>query len=90
MTTTILSTRVWGDTYAVRANWAQASDQVQALDADGDWVATGHQVADYRHSAEAALRAQLELSAIASGPFDETARAEIEAAMERATPQADA
>lgn len=90
MTTTILSTRVWGDTYAVRADWAQASDQVQALDADGDWIATGHQVADYRHSAEAALRAQLELSAIASGPFDETACAEIEAAMERATPEADA
>ncbi len=68
----------WGDDdIAVSANWAQASDPVE-----GD--AHGRQVADFRHSPEAALRAQLEECACIEG-MDDEADAAIDAAMADAT-----
>jgi hypothetical protein len=42
--------------YAVAADWRQASDGVWVYsDSEGEWIPTGRQVADYRHSARAAL-----------------------------------
>ena len=66
----------WGaDDVAVSADWAQASCTVEGDD-------HGRQVADFRHSPEAALRAQLEDCAIIEGMDD--AEAAIAAAMEEA------
>ena len=53
-----------GEIYAVAANWAQASATIYAYGKRG-WHLTGRQVADYRHSPEAALRAEV-IEAIAS------------------------
>jgi hypothetical protein len=49
-----LAVKLAGETYAVAADWRQASDEVLGYSEDG-WVPTGRQVADYRHSARAAL-----------------------------------
>ena len=76
------SVSVWGQLYAVRANWPEASSQVEALDADNEWAATGKQSADYRHSHLAALRANIEESCIDG--IDERTEAEIDAAIEEA------
>lgn len=76
------STEIWGQIYAVRANWAEASSQVEALDGDNEWVHTGRQVADYRHSSFAALRENIEASCLDG--IDDGVAAEIDAAMESA------
>lgn len=49
-----LVVRAWGDVYGVAAHWEQASCPVLCYGEMG-WRATGKQVADYRHSARAAL-----------------------------------
>ena len=68
----------WGnDVVAVSADWAQASDPVEGDD-------HGRQVADFRHSPEAALRAQLEDCACIERMDDDEAEAAIDAAMEEA------
>lgn len=63
-----LSCEPWarGEFYAVAANWADASAPVLAYGPDG-WVPTGSQVADYRHSARAALAAVIREAMTASG-----------------------
>ena len=51
---------VWGDIYAVAANWAEASAPVYTWCEDG-WTqdAHGRQVADFRHRPKDALREHL-------------------------------
>jgi hypothetical protein len=45
-----------GEIYAVAADWRQAADEVWGYsDSEGEWIPTGRQVADYRHSSRAAL-----------------------------------
>ena len=69
----------WGaDVVAVSADWAQASDQVE-----GD--EHGRQVADFRHSPFAALRAALEDCASHERLDEAEAEAQIDAAMSFAT-----
>lgn len=69
----------WGsDIIAVSADWAQASCPVE-----GD--EHGRQVADFRHSPEAALRAALEDCASIEGMDDDEAEKAIDAAMSKAT-----
>lgn len=64
-----LSVEPWGagEIYAVAADWAQASCPVVVW-GDGEWVSDecGRQVADFRHNARAALKANIE-SAIRMG-----------------------
>ena len=55
-------TTIWGQTHAVRANFAEASSPIYSLTCDGDWTSTGRQVADYAHRPMAALRADIEAS----------------------------
>ena len=65
----------WGsDIVAVSADWAQAACQVM-----GD--EHGRQVADFRHSPEAALREALEDCASHEGMDDDEASDAIDAAM---------
>ena len=47
--------QVFGDSYAVRADWGNAAAPVERL-ADGRWESTGERVAYYRHSPTAAMR----------------------------------
>lgn len=47
-----------GEVYAVAANWAQASDNVQEWSGT-EWIPTRYQVADFRHSPREALAAIL-------------------------------
>ena len=77
-----LKTKIWGDTYGVRANWTQASDAVLSMGEDG-WVQTGKQVADFRHDKYAALRWVLTCAAAVSGDEAEAAD-EIDQAIDRA------
>ena len=56
-----------GEVYAVAANWAQASCPIRVYGCNGwDYDDHGRQVANFRHSPEAALRAIIE-SAIEAG-----------------------
>ncbi len=55
-----------GEVYAVAADWAQAAATVWSY-ADGRWVPTGRQVADYRHDPRAALLRELRETLEASG-----------------------
>ena len=62
-----------GEIYAVAANWAQASDPVLIYGERG-WVndTHGRQVADFRHSPEAALASYLaEAIRLSGGDEDE-------------------
>ena len=59
-------------TYGVRADWAEAADEIEALAEDG-WAPTGRQVANFRHSQQAALVWVLSRVAIDSGDDEETA-----------------
>jgi hypothetical protein len=49
-----LAVKFAGEIYAVAADWHQASDGVLQYSEEG-WISTGRQVADFRHSARAAL-----------------------------------
>lgn len=66
-----------GEVYAVAARWGEASAPVYTYGLRG-WVASGRQVADYRHRPEAALAGVLSLALQASGEPED--RAEEEAA----------
>lgn len=45
------------DTLGVMArHWGDAASPIEALDADGDWISTQYQVADFRHVREAAIK----------------------------------
>ena len=75
-----------GEIYAVAANWAQASDPILVYGPDG-WNGNGRQVADYRHSALAALRAEI-VAAIAASegiPSDDVDDDEVTGIVDDAT-----
>lgn len=80
-----LKTTAWGQTWGVRANFAEASACVEVLSEDG-WRPTLDQVADFRHRPLEALRAHLVQIVRDSGddPDDPTCAAEIDAALRRA------
>jgi hypothetical protein len=70
--------------YGVRANWAQAADQIECLDGEGNWIPTQYQVADFRHSNTAALRKMIEESVVAGGDTPEDYAVEIDNAVAEA------
>ncbi len=59
--------RFFSDTYILRADWADAASSIERQDEDGEWTATGRQVADYGHSSGAAMRDEIEQSITADG-----------------------
>ncbi len=61
-----ITATIWSDTYSLRANWADAASAIERETEDG-WLPIGMQVADYSHSTEAAMRAELELVVVADG-----------------------
>lgn len=73
----------YGDKYGIRADFSQAIDNIEILDADGEWQSSQYQVADYRHRPYDALRAQIEESIRFGGDNPETPEysAEIDEAM---------
>jgi hypothetical protein len=52
--------KVEGIEIAVRADWSQASCNIESLDAEGEWQSTKWQVADFGHDGEAALQSEIE------------------------------
>jgi hypothetical protein len=72
-----------GEVYGVAANWAQASCTVLTYGEDG-WVATGHQVADYRHNDRAALIDVLAEQLRMGGDDEEEAEKEAESLVDDA------
>ena len=46
---------LWGERFAVAADWAKAGSPVMQLGEDG-WISTGWQVGHYSHNAYAALQ----------------------------------
>ena len=50
-----IRTMIFGGACAVRANWAEASSQIECLGDDG-WLPMGRQVADFSHIPADALR----------------------------------
>lgn len=74
---------IWGDTFRLRANWAEASSQVERETEDG-WKQTGYQVADFCHSPERAMRRELEMACAWSldDPGDPRNQVEISEAIE--------
>ena len=73
--TTTYETKCWGEIYRIRADFSQAADQVQMQDEDGDWIATGRQVADHRHSsADAMRRVLVDVAEAGDNAEDETGR----------------
>jgi len=61
-----------GEVYAVAADWAEAACSVLSYGEDG-WQPTGRQVADFRHSARAALIEEIRQSMLASGDYPSAA-----------------
>jgi len=57
MTRTITA-ELFGTPYSLRATWSDAASTIEFY-RDGEWIATGRQVADYSHSTEAAMRDHL-------------------------------
>lgn len=82
MTSGVYTTRIWGETYKIKARWDQASSSVDYW-GDSDWQCTGRQVADYAHSPREAMREHLLGSAEDCGP-DTDEVAEIDAALDAA------
>lgn len=70
-------TKCWGETFEISGDFAQASSPVHGVDG-------GRQVADFRHSPAAAMRAALEDCASMGGddPEDDEIAAEIDAAID--------
>lgn len=75
--------KYYGDRYGVRGDFSQASNNIEILDADENWQSSQYQVADFRHSAYDALRAQIEESVSFGGddPKSTENAAEIDEAM---------
>ncbi len=82
MEATTITATIWSDTYSLRANWGDAASAIER-ETEGGWEPTGMQVADYRHSSEDAMRAELEAAVVASGDDvdDADTAAEIDAAL---------
>lgn len=82
MTTAIYTATIFGDTYKLRGDFAEASSQIERLDADGEWQATGWQAAQFTHRPHLAMEMELETSIEAGGDDPEDFRDEINAAVE--------
>jgi hypothetical protein len=76
----VYTAELWGESYSLRANWAEASRQIERLDEDGNWTPTGWQVANFSHSSEAAMREELRQSFLDG--ITEEDEAAIDAAVE--------
>ena len=63
---TTISTDFFGDIYRHRADWTQASSQIERDTEDG-WGPTGRQVADYSHDSAEAMRQELRDAVEAGG-----------------------
>ena len=63
---TIISTDFFGDIYRLRADWTQASSQIERDTEDG-WAPTGWQVADFSHDDLMAMRQELRDAVRAGG-----------------------
>ena len=73
------TTEFFGEKMGVSADFGQASDQVSVLDADGNWISSGKQVADYRHDPIAAMREQIrDLVQMGGDDPDEEKNADID------------
>lgn len=71
----VYTVEIWGDTYSLSADFAEASCPIDRWVEDGEfWEPTAYQVADFRHRPDEAMRAELRSSAIASGddPIEDT------------------
>ena len=79
--------KIWGESYSLRADFGSASSRIERDDEDGGWGETGRQVADYSHSPELAMRAELEQSVTASGddPEELHIASDIYSAIEKMT-----
>ena len=64
--TSTITAEIFGDTYALRADWADAASNIE-FDREGDWHPTGYQVANFCHSDTAAMRQHLEEIVLAGG-----------------------
>ena len=54
---TTYETKIWGQKYAIRADFAQASDNIEVYsDNSGEWQSCGMQVADFCHNWRDAFR----------------------------------
>lgn len=75
--------KYYGDKYGVRADFSQAGDNIEILDADENWRSSQYQVADFRHRPDDALRAQIVESVQFGGddPKSPENAAEIDEAM---------
>ena len=49
----------WGQTFRIRADFAQAGDSIEGQSEDGEWTPTGWQVADFAHDSDAAMNAYI-------------------------------
>lgn len=56
---TIYSATIWGETYRIRANFAEASCQIEHESEPGEWFPWGRQVADFSHNPETAMNQYL-------------------------------
>jgi hypothetical protein len=75
----------YGDKYGVRADFSQASDNIEILSVEEGWKSSQYQVADFRHRPYDALRRQIEESVSFSGedPTTPENSREIDEAMGR-------
>jgi len=73
----------YGDNFEIKANFAEASCQIEIQDFDGDWYDWGRQVADFQHSEHRAMTQYLrEMSSQAGYDPDEAdVKEEIENAI---------
>ncbi len=79
---TITSTDIYGDIYRLRADWTQASSQIERDTEDG-WEPTGWQVADFSHDSAEAMRQELRDAVRAGG--DDPDESEIADEISKAT-----
>jgi hypothetical protein len=74
------STKCWGETYTIRADFSRPESSVEVLGDDGEWCGTQYQVAAYstpRQAMQAVLLDSLE----ASGGDYEDSESDIKAAV---------
>lgn len=64
---TTYAATIWGDTYRIRANFAEASCHIEHEGEPGEWSPWGRQVADFGHDPEDAMTEYLREMAVASG-----------------------
>lgn len=75
--TTTYTTKFLGQTCSLRADFSQASSQIECLGDDGQWSPQSMQVADCRHQPAVAMRRLLEQLVIESGDAVEDHEAAI-------------